>query len=304
MIIGAGLAGLIAAHAFNREVIFEAAEKPTENHKALLRFRTDAVSRLTGIPFHSVLVRKGIWLDGVYHEPNIQLANAYSQKVLGRILGNRSIWNIEPVTRFIAPDNFYEQMLDHVGDRVRWGVQCDFRTTYDANEPIISTAPLPIAAAACDIGHRQRFDRAPITVARFRLDRAHAYQTVYFPACEHTMYRASITGDLMIVEFAGTPGIIERDDLWMGDLCEAFAIHPEALQPLERVSQKYGKIAPIDEAERRRLVVELTEKFGVYSLGRFATWRNLLLDDVVDDIAVIKKLIHASSYDRKLIGAK
>ena len=304
MIIGAGLAGLIAAHAFNREVIFESAQKPTENHKALLRFRTDAVSRLTGIEFEPVLVRKGIWLDGKFHEPNIQLANAYSQKVLGRILGNRSIWSVEPVTRYIAPDDFYSQMLDHVGDRVRWGVKCDFQTAYDPDEPIISTAPLPVAARSCGIAHGLKFDRAPITVARFRIESASAYQTIYFPACEHTMYRASITGDMLIVEFAGTPSLIERDDIWMGDLCEAFALHPEALLPLERVSQKYGKIAPVEEKERQRLVVELTEKHGVYSLGRFATWRNLLLDDVVDDIAVLKKLMHSSGYQRKLIGVK
>jgi hypothetical protein len=35
----------------------------------------------------------------------------------------------------------------------------------------------------------------------------------------------------------------------------------------------------------------LTEEHNIYSLGRFATWRQLLLDDLVKDIGVIEKLI-------------
>jgi hypothetical protein len=35
-----------------------------------------------------------------------------------------------------------------------------------------------------------------------------------------------------------------------------------------------------------------TEKFNIYSLGRFATWKpGLLLDDIVGDVNVIRRLI-------------
>jgi hypothetical protein len=38
-------------------------------------------------------------------------------------------------------------------------------------------------------------------------------------------------------------------------------------------------------------------------IGRFATWRNILLDDVVDDIAVIKRLMrHGGAYDHARTG--
>ncbi len=112
-IIGAGLSGLIAAHAWPSVPIVEAQSEP-QPHKALLRFRSNAVSQLTGIEFKKVLVRKGLYSEGEYKPPTIALANQYSRKVLGRILGDRSVWNLDPVERWIAPENFQERLLDNV----------------------------------------------------------------------------------------------------------------------------------------------------------------------------------------------
>lgn len=52
IIVGAGLSGLIAACKFPQASVFEASpsEKPA-GHQALLRFRNESVSRITGIPF-------------------------------------------------------------------------------------------------------------------------------------------------------------------------------------------------------------------------------------------------------------
>ena len=41
---------------------------------------------------------------------------------------------------------------------------------------------------------------------------------------------------------------------------------------------------------------KMTVDHGVYSLGRFATWRNILLDDVVKDIDVIKSMMGQDKY--------
>jgi hypothetical protein len=70
------------------------------------------------------------------------------------------------------------------------------------------------------------------------------------------------------------------------------------------VQQKYGKIAPIDERFRRSSIVQLTTQHKIFSVGRFATWRNILLDDVVNDLAVVKRLIHSSAYEQHLHGAR
>lgn len=290
MIVGAGLAGLIAAHALPRHSIVEAQDEPTATHKALLRFRSAAVGELTGIEFKPVSVHKGIWFEGGFQQPTIRAANFYSRKVLGQML-DRSIWKLEPSTRYVAPEDFYERLIDSVGHRISWGTKADYKA---GGEPIISTAPMPIVLREVGIDLGETFHRAAIAVERFHVPRASIYQTVYFPTMEHSMYRASMTGDLLICEFAGEPR-----GPWMTELYDAFAL-PDNVDQIESVTQNYGKIAPIDNGKRKAVIAQLTADHNVFSLGRFATWRNILLDDVVHDIAVVKRLLNATHYERRL----
>lgn len=288
IIVGAGLAGLIAAHAWPTARVVESAAAPRAGHAALLRFRTDAVARLTGVEFRCVRVRKGIWSGGHFVPPDIRVANMYSAKVLaGARLGDRSIWSIEPVDRWVAPENLYDQLVDAVGARIEWGAAWSWPAT--CGEAVVSTAPLPAVAAAVapELCGGMAFERASIHVQRFRLERADVFQTVYFPTAAHSVYRASITKDLLIVEHAGAHPRGE----WEDEVFAAFGLPRAAAEPLDAVTQGFGKIAPIPEDARRRAILSLTQRHGIYSLGRFATWRNILLDDVVDDIAVIKRLI-------------
>ncbi len=67
--------------------------------------------------------------------------------------------------------------------------------------------------------------------------------------------------------------------------------------------QRYGKISPLPAQQRQALLLRLTREFGVYSLGRFATWRNLLLDDLPQDAERIRALLRMSAYERELRGA-
>ncbi len=287
-IIGAGLSGLIAAHAWPSVPVIEAQKEP-QPHRAVLRCRSEAVSQLAGIAFKKVLVRKGLWSRGEFRAPTIALANAYSDKVLGRILGDRSIWNLDPVERWIAPENFQEQLLHNVGKRVTFEAPDDMC----GDKPFISTAPMPVALNALDIAHEFTFERSPIDVQRYRVPRCNAHQTVYFPDTELNLYRASLTGNVLIVESVATIKWMPCADQIDG----AFGIRLSDCEPLGRVSQEYGKIVSLPDAARRALMFELTSEHGLYSLGRFAQWRNILLDDVVNDIHVIKKLLATDSYE-------
>lgn len=299
-IAGAGLAGLLAAHAWPQAEVFEAESEPRAHHKALLRFRSATVSQLTGIEFQQVTVRKGIWLNGEFVEPNISIANKYSAKILGSIESERSVWSLEPVQRYIAPENFYEQLIEAVGKRIHWGTPISFQ---GHGEPLITTVPLPIVlndlAEQLDAGDPAPIDfkRAPIRVLRFRVPQCSVYQTVYFPAPAQyqPVYRASITGDLLIVECAQA---LKADTLHINDVMEAFGIFN--LVPIDEVEQKYGKIVPLPAGASKALLFRLTTKHNLYSLGRFATWRNVLLDDVVNDIGVIRRLLRSSQYDQRI----
>lgn len=295
MIIGAGLAGLVAAHAFPKMPVFEAAPEPKMSHRALLRFRSDAVARLTGVEFKAVNVRKGIWREGAFREPTILDANLYSHKCLGSLVGERSIWNLDPVTRYVAPVDFHDQLVESVGYRLNYDSPCEFKER-SPSKPIISTVPMDLVLSALKVNVTQKFQRAGIHVRRYTIPDCDVYQTVYFTDPEHDLYRASITGSTLIAEFAGPP---EESDFWQSDLRDAFWLRHIPKED-ERIQQRYGKIAPIDEAVRKSLVAFLTERYGIFSIGRFATWRNILLDDVVQDTEVLKRLIKSSAYDRRI----
>lgn len=289
LIIGAGLAGLISATQFQTAQVIEASSKDKINHKSILRFRSSAVGDAVGVEFRKVIVRKGLWQDARFQQPTIQLVNWYSQKVIGRV-ADRSVWSLDPVERFIAPEDFIEQLIDRCGSRISWNTQAD--KSIFGKEDVISTAPMPVLAKLLGKDDLPEFKHAGIFVNRFSVRDCDTFQTVYFSDPCMSVYRASITANLLIVESMKHP-----TDKEIGEVLFAFGIAHEDVIPKESVKQNFGKIAPTDDSWRRRFILEATLQHRIYSLGRFSTWRpGVLLDDVLHDISVIKRLISGGAY--------
>ena len=104
------------------------------------------------------------------------------------------------------------------------------------------------------------------------------------------MYRATLTGGDLILE--GVAG-----DFDYLPAMDALGLHHSQLSFMKSASQKYGKIVPIDESVRKNFMFEATQQLAVYSLGRFACWRNILLDDVYDDAFKIRRMLTQHHYD-------
>ena len=293
IIVGAGLAGLITGSVFPRAKLFEAGSEEQCVHKAVLRFRSPAVGDATGVAFKKVKVNKGIWFAGGFDVPDIMLANMYSKKVVGK-LADRSIWNIEPVERYIAPEDLIQQLIERCGNRIEWDSPLE-----EIPRGAISTIPMHALAHALKFPDVPVFQYSGIKVERFIIEGADVYQTVYFPCPSLNVYRASITKDMLIAEYVGEPS--EED---LNEICMAFGLEADDLVKKDQTSQRFGKIAPIDEGWRRNFIYQATKQHGIYSIGRFATWRNVLLDDVVHDAHVIKQLIQGDDYANSKIYLK
>jgi len=70
--------------------------------------------------------------------------------------------------------------------------------------------------------------------------------------------------------------------------------------------QKFGKISPINEQLRQSIIYNLTKNHSIYSLGRFSCWKQILLDDVVQDVKKIENMIkikNLSGYEASKIMA-
>lgn len=294
IIIGAGLSGLIAANVLRDEVdsIWEAQESLPNNHNAILRFRSDVVSVTTNIPFKEVQVMKAV---DSFRNPFADMIS-YSRKVTG-IAQSRSIIsaNGEMNKRYIAPPDFISRLHSRVHNKVRFSAPWSEKNIGGA--PFISTMPMPTLMKAMGYEYDPgTFKYRKGFVVRGRLPGFNAYGTVYVPNPNTPIYRVSVTGDEIFIECIGSTkdksqrqalSYLEKGFKIIG--CENLG--PEKVLDPSIKNMVYAKINEVDEQMRNNFILWASER-GVYSLGRFATWRpSLLLDDLINDINVIRRLI-------------
>ena len=299
IILGAGLSGLITACKFDGQ-IYEAGLN-IKPHRALLRFRSDTISRITGIPFKKVKVTKSIYYEQQHVQPDVRLSNMYAQKVLGKVMP-RSIINIDPTERYVAPYDFHEQLYNRHANRINHGMIFTHADHHNAffqkmgekvlvarqGHPIISTVPINIMAAN-QLGIDLDLHYKGIHVYNFQLVDIEAYQTIYYPDEDYSLYRASITGDKLIVEFMSEPPNIDEA---LEFVAESFGFYTtNIMDTLNKSEQRFGKIEP-NEDKTRPVIYELSANHRIFSLGRFAVWRNILLDDLDNDMHRVSKLIN------------
>jgi|TARA_R110000824_G_scaffold329881_1_gene516646 hypothetical protein len=311
VIFGAGLAGLLSGNIlrnFNPK-IWEAQSSLPNNHEALLRFRTDRVGTSCAIPFQKVDVNKAVkYGNELSTVPDLFLSNLYSQKVTGGIW-SRSINNLSPASRYIAPLDLISQMSE--GCEIECGrpLSSEFleeHKAFDSDVPIISTIPMPALMKIIDWGEVPEFKSQKIWTQRATIESPECgvYQTIYYPDKLVSHYRASVVGQTVIVESICEPDRHAGQAI-MEILRDDFGIEARRLTDIHSGVQRYGKIMPIDEGIRQRFIFEMTTRYNLYSVGRFATWRQLLLDDVVEDIQKVEQFIRGNSdYRRKIKSQK
>lgn len=301
IVVGAGMAGLLAAAMLRSDChgVIEAQPETPNNHSAVLRFRSDVVGNVLNIPFKKVQVLRAVvgWRNPVAD------ALAYSHKATGSYT-LRSITSTSPapVDRYIAPPDLISEMLKRVSSSVSFGVSLtnhllagDLRGC-----PIISTIPMAVLMEILGWTKVRNFDfRAGINV-RFNVPGLDAYCSLYVPNPAERISRVSVTGDEVVAECYGGEHPKLSDTIIT---CFTLLGLPGNLLAPAHYSatmreQPYGKILPYDEDDRKKFIMWASEKFGIYSLGRYATWRpGLLLDDVVNDVRVISKMIRSGRYD-------
>lgn len=292
-ILRAGITGCLAGIMNPNSVIFDT-DKEVIRHKAILRFRSDTVSKVTNIPFKEINVTKHIYLDGEYVNPTPYTSNLYSLKVTNGVY-KRSITKLEPVKRWLAPNNFHELLLEKCSKRIVKAELKDVKFGVDT----ISTLPLfdllRHLNIDSDITIEENFNEVYVTT--ILIDDCDVNQTVYFPGFETPVYRASIECDRLIIE-----SIDRVDDGDIIYVLDSFGVNIPEMTDLYQLNykQKIGKIAPVDDSKRKDIIFRLTRDYHIYSLGRTAIWKNILLDDCIQDIQRISAMINKTDYEKAL----
>lgn len=298
-IVGAGMAGLLAANMLQRHdpLIIEAQPSLPNNHSAVLRFGSEKVAEVTGIPFKKVRMIKGTlaWSNPVAD------ALSYAAKCGGVARSDRSIpVGIERAERWIAPPDLIERMARGLTIEFGRSLELSAGTRKDgwSDTPYISTIPMPALMKLLGYPDQPTFSYVEGANLRFKVDYCEAYASLYIPAPSHRFNRLSVTGDEVIAEFAfpaGMPKLTEREvqvDMPF-IICDLLGIKSSTVSEIEFKPQRYAKIQPIDDIARKKFLAWATDNYNIFSLGRFATWRpGLLLDDLVHDVRQIEKWIN------------
>lgn len=303
-IIGAGMAGLLAARMLkargHHPVVIEAQASLPNNHHAVLRFRSNVVSEVTGIPFTKVNMIK---CTVPYRNP-VAEALAYSYKATGIYSTDRSIVHGHMVAeRYIAPGDFIAQLAD--GIQIEYDKPIVFDRGFAKDKVIISTMPMPKLVPLLNyepLGGNDFRYRVGM-VAKTKIIDCNAYASLYVPDPQYpATTRITLTGDELAVELNQKCVMIEAENAIL-DALHMLGMSKRHMgkSPIELHDQQYAKIEPIDDDARKRFIAWATDQRNIYALGRFATWRpGLLLDDLVNDIRRIEQwIVKNNNYDRR-----
>jgi hypothetical protein len=290
-IVGAGLAGLLAGNMLrvrHKPVIFEAQERLPNNHSAVLRFRSPNVGEQLGISFKKVTMIKAAqpWSNPIAD------ALAYAFKNTGTYRSDRSIIEgMVTAQRWVAPSDLIKQMSD--GLHIKYNNKYEFNAI-NRSDPVISTVPMPVLMQALDYPQHAEFASTSGVNMHAKIANCDAYISLLVPDPAIPISRISITGDDLIVECLGE--VDEANTLFtVSTLLGNIPLKNFTNVTFHR--QRYAKIVPIDDRQRKLFMFWATDRFGIFSLGRFATWRpNLLMDDLIQDVKKIASWID-NKYD-------
>lgn len=302
-IVGSGISGLLAAGYFKSlsPDIFEVKPAASQNHFAVMRVRDENVGKILGTNATKVTVDKAVYSDGMLKQSaSIKDNNLYSLKVDGR-LSPRSIFDAARVDRYIIDWSAINFPIKYGYRFCVLDNECAFKSEnatikasdYDA---IISTIPLPEMAKIIGADLGENYPSREIYVYRSQIThKSTVHQTIYFPETGTPIYRATIEGRQIIIEAMAT--VDKNSDIYKVMRC--FGLAPCDFGEVRLHTQKYGKIFCTDDDERRNFILHLSEKYNIFSAGRFAIWRQIRTDDLISDLEKISKMLHMSAIKRK-----
>ena len=306
VVLGAGIAGCIAYHAFRSENVSIIEAKPQNDtiptHKALMRLRDPEVARFLGADCREIEIEKGIFYQGEFVEPNILMNNLYSMKLYDEI-GKRSILKPGSSKRYVlnngfpAPENI---MWDSKVKRIKEGLiilEDDTRIPYDY---CISTLPMCVTQGLMKYnlaGVDLKFEAKEIHIRRYEIDTPSCVnQTIYYPDPKVPLYRATLQDSLIIAELSKKMKPGEKEEMEL-TIFKSFGIYASVLKLISESTMPLGKIKVLEEHTRLQYILWLTDNLNIFSFGRFAIWKPIRTDHLIGDIEKIKRIAIAKDVE-------
>lgn len=319
IIVGAGISGIIAAKYFSSYApeIYEASpsQAGVDGHNAVLRIKDPKVGIILGCQLQKIKISKEIYFKGsLTKESNISINNLYSLKTTGGIY-DRSISGVNAADkeRYIFDYGIHNSFGVHIkyGHRLisidEKNKICTFVNPEGKQVKVefdicISTVAMPIMMKILKMESDLAFESLSITVASASVTiPSEVHQTIYIPEIKFSTYRATLTGQTLIVELMGDH--THFNDLLTDEIksvIKLFGLCEHHTGQWELKKNKNNKIMSIDDDTRKSIILEMTKRFSIYQLGRFAIWKPALkIDELIGDLDKINHMIKISGIRRE-----
>lgn len=306
-IIGAGLSGIFASEYLSRRGIECTVFEKTDgsfHHQGVLRFKNKMVPQYLNADWEEIEIAKGFLYKGqVYNSATIAMNNLYSRKTTGEYHKRSVMSDSTDTKRYILTSE------PRLGENCRYNCKISGiekgRLFLDSDmgkipsspfDFIVSTVPIYSAAELCGIPVFEEFKLKTIHSAIANLDvPSTIFQTLYVIDPEISIYRVTIHRRQIIVESVSPVDYDECDKV-----LKHFGINMSLKFQFAAWTGGVGKIVPINDIERRKLILKMTQKFNVFSFGRYAVWKpRLVLDNMLGDIERIHKMMRMMEGERQ-----
>ncbi len=314
LIVGAGLSGLMMGYLLHNRshLIIESAK--TLNFDIGTPFYLHAPLDWLPTSWKEIDVHHHCW-DGerFYRIPSLKMMNDYSRKIVGKIVDTSLKFMDGEIKRGFIPelggagqvlrDLFEETKNDLLLGASLNHLDSETKTAYILApsgairivhyKNLISTIPLPALLKMLKIEFNHKFVADPITTFFIAVPPSEAldsFQVVNITSKHNQFYRASLMGNTIIMETMvddddNIQEIVAREtaeDIWGVKLLN---------QQITKSIVRPGKFHPVDLTARKQLLARLSGEFGIYCLGRYATWSYKRIDHIAQDAQTILKLM-------------
>lgn len=315
IIIGGGIAGLIMGYELTKRGIkdYTILESSSSEQDLLSRshiyYIHEQIEDIKHLLVEKHLQTFAYWKGRFFHRVNPLMANLYSQRITGRNTPT-AINHIDGKSKAgYFPDSgdlqeiikFY---LSNQGGKVLYkskviGVNTKERTValhdvfdYVPYKILINTTPMPMLLDMMKNNGivEQKFEYSKIYIYKGQsINTQDLYQEIYIPEFDDSsFYRMLIYNDTVIAESSEDLGPSGKD-LFHNDVKTVFGLTMG--RAVDQYELKSGRFIPIKDQIRKSIIGELTDKFNIFSFGRYGTWSYKRSDMLPKDAKDLIELI-------------
>lgn len=308
VILGGGIAGLMIGYALSKRgikdyVILEGSKNEEEllekSHIYYIHNPIDAVAHL----LEKKRIQTWAWWNGNFRDRATPLmCNIYSQRITDKTL-TTAIHHLDGVQKYgYFPESgdlkeivkFYLANQQGSIKYGQWVIGVDEENKVVATKSeeqnndaiiytvLINTLPLPIILNM--IGMKT----APMQFKPIYIIKAKAFKTqdifqeIYIPnTTESSFYRMLLYGDTAIAEMAVEPNLQYAYKDFKKDFLRLLGV--ETAGDAQFNTLPSGRFVPIDAIERKKIIRNLTDRYGIMSFGRYGTWSYKRTDHLAQD---------------------